>query len=151
MKYSSPSNYETYASIFYENNFTCKSGDAYDGSVTNVGHPTDISISTIALFESINLTGNMTQHTSNVESYAGNFSSFVVTPPGLATFYTRPNYGGLSICLKPSPGYAGGTHWTWRINELGLVAGQIKSMKLGCDSTNIHYSSHIPTQMKKDG
>ena len=60
----------------------------FDESVRSVGHASDISISTISLFGSIDLVGNMTQYTSNVPNYAGTFSSFVVTPPGLATFYT---------------------------------------------------------------
>ena len=85
----------------------------------------------------------MTQYTSNVGNYGGTFSSFVVTPPGEATFYTLPNYGGLSICLKPSDGFS--THWTYdTITGLGLEPGQIKSMKFGCDSTNVHYSSPSP-------
>ena len=88
----------------------------------------------------------MTQYSSNVANYAGTFSSFVVTPPGLATFYTQPNYGGLSICLKPLSGYP--SHWTWDITDLGIHAGDIRSMKLGCESTNVHYSSPMSAVLK---
>ena len=132
-------NYFGSSIVFYQNNFYCRSDSAVR-SVRHVGHPSDISISTISLFGETRYNGNMTQHTSDVPNYAGTFSSFVVTPPGLATFYTQPNYSGLSICLKPYNGYI--THYTRDIiTDLGLVAGQIKSMKFGCDSTNIHYSS----------
>ena len=124
--------------IFSENKFTCGNGFDYGRSVRSVGHPSDISISTISLFGETYLKGNMSQYTSNVPNYAGTFSSIVVTPPGVATIYTQPNYGGLSICLQPKWSYP--THWTHDITSLGLEPGQIKSMKFGCDSTNVHYS-----------
>ena len=119
--------------VFPENDFSCRSSSDVV-SVRSVGHPSDISIS---LFGSIGFKGSKIQFSSNVGNYGGNFSSFVITPPGVATFYTQPNYGGLSICLKPIPGYP--THVTWDITSLGLEAGQIKSMKFGCDSSNITF------------
>ena len=140
--YSSP-NYtvgEGYG-IYPDNDFRCESRVAYDGSVRNVGHPSDISIPTISLFESTRLEGTMTQYTSNVGNYSGTFSSFVITPPGEATFYTKANYEGRSICRRASFPYP--SHWTYDISDLLLLPGQIKSMKFGCDSTNIHYSSPI--------
>ena len=130
MSYTS-SDYDGNPNIFPENNFTCSS--AYpDGSVRNLGHSSDTSISTISLLESIFLRGDMSQYTTNVPNYAGNFSSFVITPPGEATFYGAPNYEGLSICLKPLSGYP--MHWTWRLSDLGIEPGEIRSMKFGCDS-----------------
>ena len=88
--YTNP-NYAGGPGLFTENNFYCRSGGSAIGSVRNVGHPTDISISTIALFESPVLSGNMSQYTSNVPNYDGTFCSFSLTPPGIATFDTQTN------------------------------------------------------------
>ena len=132
--------------VFHQNNFHCRS-DFWVESVRSVGDPNDISISTISLFWFNSFTGNMSQYSSNVPNYAGTFSSFIITPPGEATFYTLTNYEGLSICTKPNNGSP--THWTEEITELGIEPGDIKSMKLGCDSTNIHYSSPVSTPDEK--
>ena len=140
VRYESP-NYTNGIGNFPNNDFTCESRPAYIGSVRNAGHATDISISTISLFDGLDFNGNMTQYTSNVANYDGTFSSFIITPPGVATFYTETNFGGISICLQPIPGFP--THWRWDIHDLGIEPGDVKSMKLGCDSTNIHYSSPI--------
>ena len=83
----------------------------------------------------------MTQYRSNVENYAGNFSSVAIAPPGEATFYTQTHYRGFSLCLKPAGGGGWPSHWTIDISDLGVEPGRIKSMKLGCDSPNVHYSS----------
>ena len=84
----------------------------------------------------------MIQYTSDVPNYAGTFESFIITSPGYATFYSQPNYEGLSICLKPNDA-AYPTHWTWDTSSMGWGPDDIKSMKFGCDSTNVHYSSPI--------
>ena len=131
-------NYGGLPRVFPQNTFYCRSD--YDVvSVRNVGHPTDTSISTISLFEPMSMKGNTSQYTSNVPNFRGTFSSFVITPLGEATFYGAPYYEGLSICLKPRIGYI--THFTIAVNELGFEPGDIKSMKFGCHSTNIAYSS----------
>ena len=127
--------------VFPNNEFSCTIIGGYytSSSMRSVGHPSDISISTISLFQDVNLISNMTQFSTNVPNYNGNFSSFIVTPPGEATFYNAPNYKGLSICLKPIK--EDGIHYTRVIYQLGIQPGDIKSMKFGCDSANIIYSS----------
>ena len=146
MRYNS-ANYGGGAYFFNENNFNCGSGSEA-GSVRSVGHGTDTSISTIALFGETNLEGDMSQYSTDVPEYAGKFSSVVITPPGEATFYIQNNYGGLSICLRPQSGYE--SHWTWDLlNEHGIEPGEIKSMKFGCHSSNIHYSSPASTSVVK--
>ena len=132
------SNYSGYANLFSESNISCLQLSR-EGSVRNVGHPTDVSISTLSLFGSTLLTSNMTQYTTNVPNYNGQFSSFLVTLPGEVTIYTAPNYQGLSLCLKPKT--SDNFHWTLDIADLGIEPGDIKSIKLGCDSKNIRYSS----------
>ena len=133
-------NYTAGGNIYTRPTSYCRSTGLH-GSVRNLGHPTDISISTISLLGSTVLCGNITQYTTDVPDYNGAFSSFVITSPGEATFYTQPNYGGFSICLKPN--IREGVHWTLNINDLGIEPGDIRSMKFGCDSTNIVYSSTI--------
>ena len=81
----------------------------------------------------------MTKYSSDVENYAGTFSSFVITPPGVATFYTQPNYGGIPICLQPLIEFDIPTHFTWDINIIGIEMGDIKSMKFGCDENIIYH------------
>ena len=136
-------NYGANPVLFPQNDFYCR-GDSYVRSVRSVGHPTNISISTISLFEEERLVGNMTQFSTNVPNYNGTFSSFVVTPPGEATFYTATYYGGLSTCLKPYGEFK--TSFSYDLNHLGVEPGVIKSIKLGCDSTNIRYSSPISAE-----
>ena len=139
-------NYLDVPLVYHESEIVCRS-DSSVKSVRNVGHPSDITISTVSLFGSTYLSGNMSQVSANVPSYSGTFSSFVTTPPGAVTFYTLPNYGGLSICLKPSNGYK--TYWEWDISQVGLRPGQVKSIKFGCESSNVHYSS--PMTVGKEG
>ena len=123
------------------NNFNCDI--AYGPlSLRNVGHEYDISTSTISLFGSTYLSGNMTQYSTDVPNFAGAFSSVAVTQPAEATFYTVPNYEGLSICLKARAN-SGEAYYTFDLNELGIVPGQIKSMRFGCHSNNIFYSSTV--------
>ena len=134
--------------LLLQNNFNCGTSSLWPVAVRNVGHASDISISTISLFGSEYFRGNdMTQYSTNVPNHSGAFSSFIVTPPGEATFYTAPNYGGLSICLKPSDDSA--AHYTFALSELGVVPGQIKSMRFGCHSNNIFYSSTSTVAVKQ--
>ena len=117
------------------------------GSVRNVAHAADLSISTISLFGGENFEANITQYSTNVPNYNGKFSSVVVTPPGTATFYTQPNYGGRSICLQSTGGYQ--SHWTKDLSNLGIEPGDIKSIKFGCDSTNIFQSYPLTFALKQ--
>ena len=94
----------------------------------------------MAFFELRGMSGDMAQFSTNVPNYSGKSTSFVITPPGVATIYTQINYEGKATCVKPENGTQ--THWTYDITAaLGIGPSQIKSMKFGCDSSNIHYSS----------
>ena len=118
-----------------QNTFHCETS-LHVESVRYAGHTTDISIPTISLFGGEEYGGSMTQYSVNVSDYAGTFSSLLITPPGTATFYTQPNYGGHSICLQPK--IETGIHWSYSLKRyLGVEPGGIKSFHFGCNSSNV--------------
>jgi len=116
----------------YCNNFITVGG--YISSVRFVGSPLDYTADTFTLFEEDYFQGSEEYAYADLASLslAGNHKSIIITGRSPWTVFDQAQFGGRSMCLRPTPSPNVEPHLISDISDVSIPFGSIRSIKKGC-------------------
>jgi len=119
----------------YCNNFITVGG--YISSVRFVGSPVDYTADTFTLYEEDYFQGSEEYAYTDLPTLAlaGKHKSIIITGRSAWTVYDQAEFGGRSICLRPTSSPNAEPYLISDIDKISIPYGSIRSIKKGCATT----------------
>jgi len=103
-------------------------------SIRYAGSSEDIHAPALTIYSGLAFRDNETkffENHPNVEHL--HFKSLVLSGPTSVTFFTKPDFGGFSLCVPAKPG---SVNEILDIESLGITSDDVGSIQFGCDQKN---------------